>query len=492
MQARAVALDMLLAVTEEKKPSHIVAARELAKYPDMEKKERAFAKRLFSGTLERLLTLDFLLGHYSRTGTDKLKPTVKGILRMGFYQLYYMDVPPSAVCNEAVKLTKKRGFAGLSGFVNGILRNAVRNPISLSDAFAAMPEKKALSLTYSVPEWLAAAFLSWYGRERTEKMFASFLEPAGLTVRVNQSKCGVAQCRERFVQAGVSVQAGNFVPGALHLSGIESVQGLPGFAQGDFTVQDESSMLPVFCAGIAAGDYVIDCCAAPGGKALYAADVLIMREREIETPLYAQGERKRDTSRERERCGENAVSAPENAPVPRRGRVSARDISEYKLAKIRENAERCGFDNVEVMLFDAAECRRQDVLQADVVLADLPCSGLGIIGKKPDIKYNMTPEGLDELAVLQRKILRAAAQYVKPGGVLVYSTCTVNPRENRGNAVWLSESEGLVPEGLGRYLPEALAASVGEDGYLQLLPEAGKWDGFFVARFRKKGGENCK
>ncbi len=326
MQARAVALDMLLAVTEEKKPSHTVAAGELAKYPDMEKKERAFAKRLFSGTLERMLTLDYLVGQYSKTKTEKLKPLVRGILRMGFYQLYYMDVPPSAVCNEAVKLAKKRGFSGLSGYVNGVLRNAVRNPISLPLAFAAMPEERALSLTYSMPEWLVAAFISWYGRERAEKIFASFLEPGGLTIRVNQSKCSVEECRERLLKAGVSVQEG-LVPGALHLSGIDSVQGLPGFYQGDFTVQDESSMLPVLCADVAAGDYVIDCCAAPGGKALQAADVLCVREKEIGPK-------------------ENGGGA---------GTVSARDISEYKLSKIYENAQRCGFDNIKVLLFEAAE-----------------------------------------------------------------------------------------------------------------------------------------
>lgn len=456
MQARAVALDMLLAVTEGKKPSHIAAAGELAKYPDMEKKERAFAKRLFSGTLERMLTLDYLIGQYSKTKIDKLKPLVRGILRMGFYQLYYMDVPPSAVCNEAVKLTKKRGLAGLSGYVNGVLRNAVRSPIPLADTFAAMPEEKALSLTYSMPEWLVLAFLSWYGRERTEKILAAFLEPAGLTIRVNQSKCSVKECRERLLGAGVSVQEGVLF-GALHLSGINAVQELPGFVQGDFMVQDESSMLPVLCAGIAAGDYVIDCCAAPGGKALHAADVLRVREQE-----------------------EGLDGA--------KGVVSARDISDSKLSKIYENAERCGFDNIKVLLFDAAGHRVQDVMQADVVLADLPCSGLGIIGKKPDIKYNMAPEGLKELAALQRKILSAVMQYVKPGGVLIYSTCTVNPEENRENARWISQQGGFVPERINGYLPDAFAASVGEDGYLQLLPEAGKWDGFFVARFRKKGG----
>lgn len=467
MQARAVALDMLLAVTEEKKPSHTVAARELAKYPDMEKKERAFAKRLFSGTLERLLTLDFLIDHYSKTKADKLKPLIRGILRMGFYQLYYTDVPPFSVCNEAVKLAKKRGLSGLSGYVNGVLRTAAREPLSLADALAGMPEKKALSLAYSMPEWLVEAFLSWYGRERAGKVFAAFLQPSGLTVRVNRSNCGVQECKERLLREGIAVQGASFAPEALHLSGIESVQGLPGFARGDFLVQDESSMLPVLCAGIRPGMYVLDCCAAPGGKALHAADVLRVEER---------------AAREAGECGQGASSSP------CQGKVSARDISDYKLSKIRENAARCGFDNIEVLLADAAKCRKEDLGRADVVLADLPCSGLGIIGKKPDIKYNMTPEGLGELAALQREILQIAAQYVKPGGVLIYSTCTVNPGENRENAAWLARTQGLIPEALTPYLPQRLCRGIDADGYLQLLPEEGKWDGFFVARFRKKAG----
>lgn len=472
MQARAVALDMLLAVTEEKKPSHTVAARELAKYPEMEKKERAFAKRLFTGTIERMLTLDFLIDRYSKTKTDKMKPVIRGILRMGMYQLYFMDVPPSAVCNEAVKLAKKRGFTGLSGFVNGVLRAAVREPVKLSEELLRLPETKALSLSYSMPEWLCASFLSWYGRERTERIFAAFLEPAGLTVRVNRSKCDTKTVRERFVQAGIAVRDGSFLPEALHLSGIDAVAGLPGFAEGDFAVQDESSMLPVLCAGIGAGAYVIDCCAAPGGKAMHAADVL----REAEKTAAGM-------------CG---ADAQKQCGVLKKGMVSARDVSDYKLLKIRENAARCGFDNIEELLFDATKLRAEDAERADVVLADLPCSGLGIIGKKPDIKYNMTPEGLKELAALQREILQNAAQYVKPGGVLIYSTCTVNPAENQENFGWIAEALGLVPESLNAYLPEALHSDTTRSGYLQLLPEAGTCDGFFVSRFRKKGGGSCK
>lgn len=456
MQARAVALDMLLLILEEKKPSHIVFARELSKYPEMEKKERAFARRLAAGVIERQITLDFLIGHYSKTKVEKLKPIIREILRMGLYQLYYMEVPPSAACNEAVKLTKKRGFSGLSGYVNGVLRAAARDGFYLERELFSCGEEEMLSLRYSIPRWLVEKFLSWYGREESERIFSAFFAPPTLTVRVNASKREVSSCREHLVQAGILAKEGE-VFGALHLSGVETVMQLPGFDLGWFQVQDESSMLPVLCAGIEAGDYVIDCCAAPGGKTIQAADALLVAE-----------------SSKMSECG----------------MVSARDISDYKIAKIRENIARCGFKNIGLLLFDAAVLRGEDIAAADVVIADLPCSGLGIIGRKPDIKYNITPKDLEELSLLQRRILEVVIQYLKPGGVLIYSTCTLNPGENVNNFQFLCGVSDLEPESLDPYLPKSLCRDTTKKGYLQLLPEAGKWDGFFVSRFRKKGGKH--
>jgi 16S rRNA (cytosine967-C5)-methyltransferase len=457
MQARAVALDMLLLILEEKKPSHIVFARELSKYPEMEKKERAFARRLATGVIERQITLDFLIGHYSKTRVEKLKPMIREILRMGLYQLYYMEVPPSAACNEAVKLTKKRGLSGLSGYVNGVLRAAARDGLCLEKEFSSCGEEELLSLRYSIPRWLVEKFLSWYGREESERIFSAFFAPPTFTVRVNVSKGEVSSCREHLARAGILAREGE-VFGALHLSGMETVMQLPGFDSGWFQVQDESSMLPVLCAGIKAGDYVIDCCAAPGGKTIQAADALLFAE----------------TGGGMAECG----------------MVSARDISDYKIAKIRENIARCGFENIGLLLFDAALLREEDVATADVVIADLPCSGLGIIGRKPDIKYNITPKDLEELSLLQRRILEVVTQYLKPGGVLIYSTCTLNPGENVNNFQFLCGFSDLEPESLDPYLPKPLCRDTTKKGYLQLLPEAGKWDGFFVSRFRKKGGKH--
>lgn len=451
MNARELVLDMLLQITEEKKMYHTVLSRELDKHKELEKQDRAFAAVLCSGCLERLLTLDYLIDQYSSTRVAKMKPVIRNLLRMGFYQLYYMQVPPSAVCNEAVKLAKKRGFSGLSGFVNGVLRSTVRKPVDLNQLAAGRKEASGLSICYSMPEWLVKAFLEWYGAERTERMLQAFMAKKELVIHVNISKTTPKELKRVLEAEQIKVRPGAVIAEAFHLEGLDSIDKLTAFRQGMFQVQDESSQLPVICAGLKAGDRVIDCCAAPGGKALQAADTL----------LYA---------------GRTAGDA---------GYISARDISEYKLGKIRENLQRSGFTNMELCLADALKLRQEDIATQDVVLADLPCSGLGIIGRKPDIRYNITPKSLEELAQLQREILAVVVQYLKPGGVLIYSTCTINPQENRDNAAWISETLGLKAESLNEYLPEMLHSKETEAGQLQLLPETGKTDGFFVCRFRK-------
>lgn len=444
MNAREIVLELLIEILEEKKLSHLALQQKLTAHPELAKIDRAFIKRLCEGTLERLLTLDYLIGCYSTVKVRKMKPLIRNLLRMSIYQLYYMEVPASAVCNEAVKLAKKKGFTGLSGFVNGVLRAVVRKPVDLEEETKNLPTAERLGICYSVPEWLVKVFVEWYGEAETERMFAAFFTQEAVTVRVNTSRITVAECVERLTAQGVAVQQGVYCDAALHISGYDSLEKLDLFAKGYLMVQDESSMLPALCADIREDGYVIDCCAAPGGKTLQAADLL-----------------------------------------KHTGKVSARDISEGKLKKIRENLLRTGFLNVEVLLADAGELRTEDIGRADVVLADLPCSGLGIIGKKPDIKYNITPEALQELQTLQRRLLSVVSQYVKPGGILIYSTCTLNPGENAKNAQWIKEQLGLIPESLDEYLPKELHSEETRQGYLQLKPQPGCCDGFFVSRFRR-------
>jgi len=367
---------------------------------------------------------------------------------MSVYQLKYMDsVPDSAVCNEAVKLAQKKGFRQLKGFVNGVLRNIARNLGEVK-----LPSEKEpvryLSVRYSMPEWMVKEWLTSYGREQTETMLAAFYEKEPLTIRVNKNRISPAELKKRLEARNIHVQPAPYIDGALQMDGFDYLDGLDEFREGLFQVQDVSSMLAVEIAGVKAGEHCIDVCAAPGGKSLYLA----------------------------EKAGET-------------GGVDARDLTDYKAEMIRDNAERLGVTNVTVSVKDACVYDEASKEKADVLLADLPCSGLGVLSKKTDIKYRMSKEQQQELQELQRKILSTAEAYVKPGGTLVYSTCTINRGENEENVRWFLSHFPYEAVSLDDCLPEELRSETTKQGYLQLLPGVHRCDGFFIAKFRKKIGK---
>lgn len=443
---RELALLALLEMQQDGKQSHRVIHSVLEKYQYLPKQDRAFFTRLCQGTLEYRLQLDYIINQYSSVKTKKMKPVIREILRMAVYQLYYMDqVPDSAVVNEAVKLAMKKGFRSLKGFVNGVLRTAVREKEKLH-----FPDKKDpvryLEAKYSMPEYLADKWLKRYGLDQTEAICASFLEEKPLTVRLRDQ--GSEEKRQELLdsleQAGIQVLPAPYLDMARILKGVNTLQYLPAFYEGGLQVQDISSMLAVECAGITPGQRVLDLCAAPGGKTILAAD----------------------------RTGET-------------GQVISRDLTEWKTELIRENLDRCGIRHVETQAFDAACPDPEHVEWADVVIADVPCSGYGVIGRKPDIKYRASGENQKELVELQRAILKQAVSYVKPGGVLLFSTCTIAEEENEENVRYLTEELGMEPESLDPYLPEELQGETTACGYLQLLPGTHACDGFFVSRFRK-------
>lgn len=448
-QPRELAFQILYKVAEEGEYSHIVLAKTLR--ADMEKRDRAFITRLCEGTLERLLTIDYILNRFSKTKTEKMKPVLRTILRMSVYQLFYMDsVPDSAVCNEAVKLAKKKGFSGLSGFVNGVLRSIARSREEiLSDSF--YPDKgkepvRYLGVKYSMPEWLCGYFGKTYGFLKAEQIISGCLRNPETTIRCNETKISALELKERLAAQNIVVADGAYVPGAMQISGYDSLEKLPEFKEGMFQVQDESSMLVAYTAGLKKDDFVLDVCAAPGGKALHAAQIL-------------------------EKLGG--------------GTVCARDLSSAKTALIEENKERHGADNLKIEVWDALKFDEKVEQKADVVIADLPCSGIGIMAKKPEIRYRMTKQSQDELAALQKDILSVVHRYVKPGGVLMYSTCTINKEENEANAAYACEKFGFQIENLAEFVPEPLKNQVSESGTLQLLPGVHTCDGFFIARLRK-------
>lgn len=444
---RELAVNMLLEIVEKDRYSHLVIRDVLNKYDYMEGRDKAFVKRITEGTLERRLQIDYVLNRFSKVPVSKMKPFIRNLLRVSVYQLLFMDsVPDRAVCNEAVKLAGKRGFKNLQGFVNGVLRSIAREKENIAYPNQEKEPTAYLSVQYSMPEWLVEKFLKERGEERTKKMLDGFLADSLVSIRLKENL--PVKDREalllRLTESGAAAQRHPYLPYAFLLKNTEGIQNLPGFEEGLFAVQDVSSMLVCEAAGIKAGDQIIDVCAAPGGKALHAAEKL-----------------------------------------NRTGFVSARDVTEYKAGLIRDNIDRMKLTNIEAVVLDACKMREKDKETADVVLADLPCSGLGIMGKKKDIKYHASPEGLYELQSLQREILNTVWQYVKPGGVLIYSTCTVNPGENEENVRWFLANYPFVAESLSPYLPEPLQEE-GKSGMLQLLPGIHETDGFFIARLRRK------
>lgn len=444
---RELAVDMLSEIMEEGSYCHLVIRSVLQKYNYRDSRDKAFLKRLVEGTVERCIQIDYMLDQFSKVPTVKMKPFIRNLLRSSVYQLLFMDsVPDRAVCNEAVKLAGKRGFRQLSGFVNGVLRNIARNKEQICFPEEEKDLVKALSVKFSMPAWLVEKLLKEQGEEKTRRMLEAFLQTKPVTIRLKEDLS--ASEKERLISAiektGCKMSAHPYLPYAYCIEGAEGLLALPGFEEGLFQVQDVSSMLVCECAGIREGDRILDLCAAPGGKSIHAAQKL------------------KGT-----------------------GLVVSRDISEEKTALIRENQQRMKIQNMEVSEGDARIFCEEDKEVYDVVLADLPCSGLGIMGKKPDIRYHAKKEGLESLKALQREILKNAVSYVKPGGILLYSTCTINQGENEENAVWLSRQFPFGLESLSPYLPEVLKEE-GKDGMLQLIPGVHETDGFFIARLKKQ------
>ena len=442
---REMILEILLQI-EEGEHSHIAIRSALSKYQFLPRQERAFITRVCEGTLEYRIQIDYILDSFSKVTVDKMKPPIREILRSAVYQLRYMDsVPDSAVCNEAVKLTQRKGFYNLKPFVNGVLRTIAREMDQVK--FPSREENlvRSLSVEYSMPEQLVERWLEAYGEETTEKILKDFLEEKPLTVRCRTYLNSQEAIVKSLTDQGVKVEPAPYLPYACHISGFDHILALDAFINGKILVQDVSSMLVAEAADPQKGDYVIDVCAAPGGKSLHVGDKM-------------EGF----------------------------GTVDARDVSQYKVNLIEENIRRTNSINVQAKVQDATIFDQESELLADIVLADVPCSGYGVIGKKPDIKYRVTPQKQEEIVILQRTILDRAANYVKPRGTLIFSTCTIATEENEENMMWFLQNYPFKLESLDPCLPEELHSETTALGYLQLLPGVHKTDGFFIAKFRRK------
>lgn len=437
---REIVLGILLEVLEKDQFSHIVIRMALDKYSYLPKQDRAFIARLSRGCVERRIELDAMIDRVASVRTAKQKPVIRCILRMAAYQLKYMNVPVHAVCSEAVKLAVRKGFSPLKGFVNAVVRR-------LADELDQMDFSDQPAVAYSVPDWLYEKLLSWYPGEITEAFLQTVLADRGhaLYVHCHTDERSAKEIRDSLEKQGIRTQTAPYARDCLVLEDAGDIRRTEAFRKGWIQIQDISSALAAQCVAPESGSFCIDVCAAPGGKSIYLA--------------MAQG---------------------------KTTKVLSRDISEEKLALIEENRVRCHADNLTLQQWDAQEKDEELEGKADYVLADVPCSGLGVLARKPDIKYQLTARRLDELRALQRKILLASAQLVKPGGVLVYSTCTINPDENEENIRWFLQQAPFERESLLPYLDGPIEGNSPEEGSIQLIPGQNRCDGFYIARLRKK------
>ena len=440
---RELAYEALLAVQKDGRQSHLVLQEFVQKSEtrtDAAARDRAFLTRLVEGTIEYALQLDYVIGQFSRTPVRRIKTQILVILRLAAYQILYMDaVPDRAAVNEAVNLTAKKGFGGLRGFVNGVLRTLARNKDTIVWPDPEIDAAAYISVRCSIAKEIVSAWINRYGFEKTEAICRSFLENVPVCVhRISGT------LSDRYCPSG-------YLADAWFLKATErSLTELDDFREGRIYIQDLSSQIALYSAGIRPGDTVLDLCAAPGGKSLLAAGL----------------------------C---RSSDPDSSDG---GWVLSYDLTDEKTDLIRENCRRCHMPNIRIGTADARQFDPALEAQFDVVIADLPCSGFGVAGKKPEIKYKNYKETVAALSGLQKQILENAVRYVRPGGKLLYSTCTIAVEENEDNAAWLTRQFGFMPVDLRKNLPEKLQSiPTAQKGYVQLLPGDGPWDGFFFSLF---------
>ena len=405
----------------------------------LEPRDAALAARICYGTLQNLTLLDHYLSVYCTTPLQKLEPKVLDLLRLSAYQIVLLDkIPPRAAVNEAVALCRKGGCARASGLVNAVLRRVAEH----RDALPEIPGAGTadyLAVRYSHPQWLVKKLVSLLGTEEAEAFLRIDNEVSPISVQVNPLKTNEKALVDELRGEGVCVTPHPWVPGCLELSGTGDLTTLSAFYNGRFTVQDAAAHLIVCAADFARGQRVLDVCAAPGGKSFAAA------------------------------------FAMENE-----GSILSCDLHENKLKRIREGAQRLGITCIETAAVDGRAFREEWAGKFDVVICDVPCSGLGIIRKKPDIRYK-DAQDFSALPEIQRAILENSARYVKRGGLLVYSTCTILPEENEQvTDDFLKAHDEFTYEAFS--LPNGVSAP----GHLTLWPQRDNTDGFYLSRMRRK------
>lgn len=434
MNARDIAVKLLRSYEEN--DAYVNLSLNSGLVSSLSDEDRSFLTVLLYTTVERRITLDYYIGTLAGRAISDISPKALSLLRIGLAQLLYMDgVPPYAAVSETVALAKG---AGERGFVNGVLRAALRQ----KDALPLPPREKNLarhlSVRYSVPLSLSKYLLSLLGEEEAESLLSAFLSHPPLTLAVNTLRISREDFLSALLSQGIVAEATQYSPYGVRVHSAVAVTKLPGYAEGWFFVQDEASQLAVLALDPKPLARMVDVCAAPGGKTMLSA-----------------------------------------IRMENKGALLSMDLHDSKLPLIRESAERLGLDIIRVEQQNAESARAEECEKFSYVMCDVPCSGLGVLWKKPDLRYRVM-EGRDSLPALQSKILSESATYVEKGGTLVYSTCTLRPEENGEvvRAFLASHPEfSLVPFAFGDLRAE--------DGMLTTYPHLHGMDGFFVAKLRR-------
>jgi 16S rRNA (cytosine967-C5)-methyltransferase len=407
--------------------------------------DRGLFAELVFGVLRRQGTLDHILTGLLDQPLAKLEPLVLILLRLGLYQLVYLDrIPESAAVNETVNLTKL-AIPRASGLVNAVLRNYLRHMETITFPDPVTAPAASIAARHSHPAWLVKQWFSQLGEEETEFLAEASSKQPPLTLRANTLRTTREDLLARFTENGIDATPCRFSPHGIQVEGRHNITGLPGFREGLFAIQDEASQMAGLLLEPQPGERVLDACAAPGGKATHLAQIM------------------------------------EN-----RGELLAMDISRTKLPMIREAAERLGISIINTRAADLLQSGALPANTFDRVLLDAPCSGLGVIRRNPEAKWRLTQEDITRLATTQKVLLKNAARLLIPGGMLLYSTCSTSPEENEQVVQdFLSQQPGFVLENLNERFP-AWRELFTPEGMFRAWPHRHGMDGFFAARLRKK------
>ena len=441
MNAREIAVYVLIDIIEQQSYNNLTLKKALNDNKELSSQDRAFITELVNGTLRNIIFIDYIINSFSNTKTKKMKPLILNILRISVYQIKFMEkIPVSAVCNEAVNFAKKKKFNGLSGFVNGVLRNIARNVDNIN-----LPDEKNnpvdfLATKYSYEKFVIEKWIKQFGYEKTKDICKANILAPKISICVNTNKTNKNELKNMLLKEGMNVEEGKISNNSLYISKTKNIADSSSFKKGLFHIMDESSMLAIEILEPKENETILDICSAPGGKSFYCS--------------YITNDK---------------------------AKIFSRDVHIHKIELMKNTKNRLNIKNITLQLKDATKFYQEDEEIADKLIVDVPCSGFGIVRKKPDIKYNKTEEDIKELVNIQREILKASYKYVKKGGILLYSTCTLFDEENIDNINWFCKNYNfkLCTINHNTHIQNM------KNGYINILPSMFNTDGFFIAKLER-------